>query len=123
MGALTGLSREPSQRRGHTMTTTDVAGRRRVNTTARAPHDTTVNVRMSTITRTLIDSAASLIGKTRSEFITESARQHAVDVLLDQKLFLLNADDFEQFQMALDNPPPPSNQLKALLKKTPIWER
>jgi uncharacterized protein (DUF1778 family) len=96
---------------------------RRVRSPARAPHDTTVNVRMSSNTRSLIDTAASLIGKTRSEFITESARQHAVDVLLEQRVFVLSPEDFADFERALDRPPPPNDALKALLKRKPIWER
>lgn len=102
---------------------TDVLARRRLSAPARARHDTTVNVRMSTITKNLIDTAASLIGKTRSEFITESARQHAVDVLLDQRLFVLNEKDFAAFEEVLDKPPLPNEKLKALLKRKPIWER
>jgi uncharacterized protein (DUF1778 family) len=100
------------------------ASRRGVGATpARAPHDTTVNVRMSSMTRSLIDTAASLMGKTRSEFITESARQHAVDVLLDQRLFILSDNDFAAFAKALDNPPPPNDELKALLKRKPLWRK
>lgn len=101
----------------------DVPARRGISTPARAPHDTTVNVRMSSGTRNLIDTAASAIGKTRSEFITESARQHAVDVLLDQRLFVLAPEDFDAFEKALDNPPPPNDRLKALLKRKPLWEK
>ncbi len=103
--------------------TTDVVERRGFSAPARAPHDTTVNVRMSSTTKSLIDTAASLIGKSRSEFITESARQHAVDVLLDQRLFLLSPDDFAAFEEALDNPPPPSDKLKSLLKRKALWEK
>ncbi|WP_166143113.1 DUF1778 domain-containing protein [Methylosinus sp. RM1] len=90
---------------------------------ARERHDSTVNVRMSTTTRNLIDTAASLLGKTRSEFITESARNHAVDILLDQRLFVLDEKDFTEFEAVLDRPPPPNDELRALLKKKPLWER
>jgi len=98
------------------------ASKRRSTAPARERHDSTVNVRMSTTTRNLIDTAASLIGKTRSEFITESARRHAVDILLDQRLFVLNEKDFAEFEAALDRPPPPNDELRALLKKKPLWE-
>lgn len=89
---------------------------------AGAAHDATVNVRMSSTTRSLIDTAASAIGKTRSEFITESARRRAVDVLLDQRLFVLGAEEFAAFEQALDNPPPPNDRLKALLRRRSPWE-
>jgi uncharacterized protein (DUF1778 family) len=90
---------------------------------ARERHDSTVNVRMSTTTRNLIDTAASLIGKTRSEFTTASARQHAVDILLDQRLFVLSEKDFAEFETALDRPSPPNDELRALLKKKLLWEK
>ncbi len=96
---------------------TDAQGRR-----GKEPHDTAINVRMSARTRSLIDTAASLLGKTRSEFITESARRHAVDVLLDQRLFILEPEGFAAFEKALDDPPAPDERLKALVKKKPLWE-
>ena len=43
--------------------TTAVMERRRSSASARAPHDATVNVRMSSVTRSLIDTAAAVIGK------------------------------------------------------------
>jgi uncharacterized protein (DUF1778 family) len=87
------------------------------------PHDKTVNVRMPSTTRDLIDSAAAVIGKNRSDFITESAREHAVNVLLDRRLFVLSAEAFASFESVLDNPPPPNDKLKALLRRTPLWEK
>jgi uncharacterized protein (DUF1778 family) len=103
--------------------TTAVMERRRSSASAREPHDSTVNVRMSSATKELIDSAAAVIGKNRSDFITESAREHAVNVLLDQRLFVLNTEAFASFERALDNPPPPNDKLKALLRRTPLWEK
>ena len=49
--------------------------------------------------------------------------QHAVDVLLDQRLFIVSPDDFAAFEKALDNPLPPNDKLKALLKRKPLWEK
>jgi len=40
------------------------------------------------------DDAAQAAGKSRSEFIIESARQSAMDVLLDQRFFTLDARRF-----------------------------
>jgi uncharacterized protein (DUF1778 family) len=44
--------------------------------------DTVINVRLTKVLRDLIDWVADVAGKTRSEFILESARTHAIDVLL-----------------------------------------
>jgi uncharacterized protein (DUF1778 family) len=85
--------------------------------------DTTMNVRLPTKLRDLIDSAANLVGKTRTEFVLESARQHAIDVLLDQRLFSLGEQEYEGFINALDNPPEPPERLKALFKERAPWEQ
>lgn len=103
---------------------TAVAGRMNNPSTEKgAKRDTTINVRVSVKTRDLIDTAAELIGKTRSEFVLESARQHAIDVLLDQRLFSLREKEYEAFLNALDNPPDPPERLWALFKEKAPWEQ
>lgn len=81
-----------------------------------------VNVRLSRQTRDLIDSAAEAVGKSRSEFIIESARKSAMDALLDQRLFVLEPDEFAKFVAILESPPPPNRKLKALFARKPPWE-
>src|SRR5947209_2407318 len=73
-----------------------------------------INIRIETHTRQLIDEAAAVLGKTRTEFMVESARQVAIDVLLDQRLFVLDAERYRAFMHALDNPPAPGPKLRAL---------
>jgi uncharacterized protein (DUF1778 family) len=85
--------------------------------------DVTINVRTSSYVRNLIDRAATLIGQNRSEFILDSARRRAADVLLDQKLFVLDAAQYDKFLRLLDEPPKPSNELKKLLAAKAPWER
>lgn len=83
----------------------------------------TVNLRIETHTRQLIDDAAAILGKTRTEFMIESARQQAIDVLLDQRLFVLAADRYDAFMEALDNPPAPGPKLRSLLRRIPVWQK
>ena len=64
-----------------------------------------INLRIETHTRRLIDDAAAVLGKTRTEFMVESARKVAIDVLLDQRLFRLDSERYDAFMQALDNPP------------------
>lgn len=87
------------------------------------PADTkgSINLRIETQTRQLIDDAAAILGKTRTEFMVETARREAIDVLLDQRLFVLNAEQFSAFSEALDNPAAPGPKLRALLNRTPVW--
>ncbi|UMY19762.1 DUF1778 domain-containing protein [Methylobacterium organophilum] len=81
-----------------------------------------INLRIEAGTRRLIDEAASALGKTRTEFMVESARRQALEVLLDQKLFALEPERYESFLRALDAPPAPGPKLRALLRRTPVWE-
>ena len=80
-----------------------------------------INLRIESRTRRLIDEAAAVLGKTRTEFMIESARALAIDVLLDQRLFVLDPGRYERFMQALDNPPAPGVKLRALLRRTPAW--
>ena len=82
-----------------------------------------INLRIETRTRQLIDDAAAVLGKTRTEFMIDSARNVAIDVLLDQRLFVLDPERYDAFFHALDNPPAPGLKLRSLLRRAPAWER
>ncbi len=82
-----------------------------------------INLRIDAGTRQLIDDAAALLGKTRTEFIVESARQQAIEVLLDQRRFALEPERSDAFMAALDNPPAPGPKLQALLRRVPAWQK
>lgn len=82
-----------------------------------------INLRIETSTRQLIDDAAAILGKTRTEFMIETARRQAVDVLLDQRLFVLDPERYDAFMQALDTPPAPGPKLKSLLRRTPAWQK
>jgi uncharacterized protein (DUF1778 family) len=82
-----------------------------------------INLRIEAGTRQLIDDAAAVLGKTRTEFMIESARRQAVDVLLDQRLFVLDTERYDAFMLALDNPPAPGPKLRSLLRRVPAWRK
>ena len=82
-----------------------------------------INLRIEANTRQLIDDAAAILGKTRTEFMIDSARRQAIDVLLDQRLFVLDADRYDAFLHALDNPPAPGPKLRSLLSRVPAWQK
>ena len=82
-----------------------------------------INLRIEAGTRQLIDEAAAALGKTRTEFMIESARGRAIDVLLDQRLFALEAERYDAFMHLLDDPPVPGPKLKSLLRRTPAWRK
>src|SRR5689334_24385166 len=80
-----------------------------------------INLRIEAQTRQIIDDAAAILGMTRTEFMIESARRQAIDVLLDQRLFVLDSERYDAFMHALDNPPAPGRKLRALLRRSPAW--
>src|ERR1700750_849203 len=82
-----------------------------------------INLRIEANTRKLIDDAAAILGKTRTEFMIESARRQAIDVLLDQRLVVLDSTRYDAFLHALDNPPAPGPKLRSLLRRRPAWQR
>lgn len=84
--------------------------------------DTTITMRLPVQTRELIDRAAATVDKSRTEFVLESARQRAVDVLLDQRVFHLDANASEAFAQILNNPPTPVEALSALMASKSPWE-
>src|ERR1700685_3588236 len=81
-----------------------------------------INLRIGTHTRQLIDDAAAILGKTRAEFMIESARREAIDVLLDRRLFMLDSRRYDAFMHAAANPPPPGPKLRSLLRRVPAWQ-
>ena len=89
----------------------------------RPKHDATVSIRMPQQTKDLIDNAAHTVSKTFSAFVIESARRHAIDVLLDQTVFHLSADEAEAFAQVLDSPPAPTEKLRALMRSKAPWEK
>lgn len=82
-----------------------------------------ISLRIEFRTRQLIDRAATVLGKTRTEFMLDSARREAIDVLLDQRFFTLDSERYDAFVHALDNPPAPGPKLRALLRRVPAWQR
>jgi uncharacterized protein (DUF1778 family) len=82
-----------------------------------------INLRIETATRRLIDEAAAILGKSRTEFMIESARRQAIDVLLNQRLHVLDSRRFDKFMHMLDNPPAPGPKLRSLLRRVPAWQK
>lgn len=94
----------------------------RENGREKEKRNVTINVRASAYVRDLIDFAASVTGKNRSEFMLESARAKAEDVLLDQRLFALDDKQYQRFVEILDEPAPPTDRLCELLARKAPWE-
>lgn len=84
--------------------------------------DVTINIRAKQNQRDVIDHAAEVQGKSRSEFMLESSYQKAQDVLLDRSFFGLDELKFKQFVALLDAPPTQDEKLHTLLTTKAPWD-
>lgn len=83
--------------------------------------DAAINLRAFPEQRDLIDHAAKLLGKNRSDFMLEAACSAAQAVVLDQIFFSLDAEKFRQFNAILDAPPSHNPGLERLMAVTAPW--
>lgn len=84
--------------------------------------DASINLRAHAEQRDLIDQAARLLGKNRSDFMLDAACEKAQGVMLDQVFFTLNTQDFQRFNELLDAPLKPNPGLERLLATKAPWE-
>lgn len=83
-----------------------------------------INIRAKPLQRELIDMAASLLSKSRTDFMLEVACREAENILLDQRLFILDTDRYDAFVEALDAPVTSEQHEKfqQLLSRKPSWD-
>jgi uncharacterized protein (DUF1778 family) len=82
----------------------------------------TLNVRIKAEDRNLIDRAAKLLGKSRTDFLLEAGRRAAQDALLDQTLFKVTPKVYADFVARLDAPPAPNEKLRRTMTAPAPWE-
>lgn len=82
----------------------------------------TLNIRIQPDIRGLIDRAAELAGRTRTDFVLEAARRAAEDALLDRTLFTVSPQAYRAFLNRLDAPPRPNERLRKTMHTPAPWE-
>lgn len=83
-----------------------------------------INLRAKTSQRDLIDMAASLVSKSRTDFMLDVACREAQDILLDQRLFILDDGQYDAFLAELDAPVTTERQARIddLMSRKSPWE-
>jgi len=76
----------------------------------------TLNIRIKPDLRGLIDRAAHLLGKNRTDFVLDAARHAAEDALLDRTVFAVSPTAYREFVARLDAPPRPNARLRRSLR-------
>lgn len=84
----------------------------------------TINLRVGEAQKEVIDRAAAIQGKSRTEFILDAAYRSATSFLLDRKFFLVDDATFEAFERQLEATPDPQQltALRALLERPAPWD-
>lgn len=85
--------------------------------------EATINLRVDASQLALIDKATSLQKKDRTSFILDIVYREAINVLLDRRLFLVDEQQFDEFENILNSAPRDLPKLKALLLKKAPWEK
>lgn len=91
--------------------------------TSSANRRETLNIRIKPEDRMLIDRAAGLRGKNRSNFILDAARSAAEEVLCEQALIAVDPETYAKFLERLEMPPCPSERLRKTMQTLAPWEK
>ena len=82
-----------------------------------------INIRARKSQRELIDRAAALLNRNRTDFMLDASCREAENVLLDQRLFLLDEQQFAEFDAALQQQFADNEHIQKLLEGNAPWER
>ncbi len=89
--------------------------------TTTAPRRDTLNLRIASAERNLIDLAAASTGVTRTDFILNAARRAAEEALLDRTIMSVSPAAFADFLALLDAPPQPNDRLRKTMQAPSPW--
>lgn len=83
----------------------------------------TLNLRIQPELRGLIDRAAKVTGRNRTDFVLTAARHAAENALLDRAVIAVSPKAYAEFLARLDQPPKPNIRLRRALKTSAPWEK
>ncbi len=83
----------------------------------------TLNIRIKPEERALIDHAARMRGKNRTDFILDAVRLAAEEALLDQAIIMATPEAHAKFLTQLEMPPNPNSRLLKTMQTPAPWEK
>jgi uncharacterized protein (DUF1778 family) len=81
-----------------------------------------ISMRLPEADIAMIDRAAGLRGRSRTDFVREAAVRAAEDVLMENRLVRMSEEGFAAFMDALAAPAIPVAELAELVKRPAPWE-
>ncbi len=82
----------------------------------------TLNLRIKPEMRGMIDRAAKLLGKSRTDFVLDAARRAAEEALLDRTVIRVDPETYAEFVALLDAPPQANAALRRTMQTAAPWE-
>jgi uncharacterized protein (DUF1778 family) len=69
----------------------------------------------------IIDRAARMRGRSRTDFVRDAAVRAAEDVFLEQSTIRMSPEDFAAFKAVVEAPPQAVAEMVRLLREEPPW--
>lgn len=79
-------------------------------------------IRLPEADMAMVDRAASLRGRSRTDFVRDAAVRAAEDVLMDNRLVRMSPEGFAEFMEVLSAPVAPVPDMVELAKRPAPWE-
>ncbi|MBZ9881462.1 DUF1778 domain-containing protein [Mesorhizobium sp. CA10] len=81
-----------------------------------------ISMRLPEADVAMIDRAATLRGRSRTDFVRDAAVRAAEDVLMDNRLVRMSPEGFAEFMEVLSAPAAPVLDMVELAKRPAPWE-
>lgn len=81
-----------------------------------------ISMRLPEADIAMIDRAAGLRGRSRTDFVRDAAVRAAEDVLMENRLIRMSPEGFAEFMAALSSPVMPVPEMVELSKRPAPWE-
>lgn len=91
-------------------------------TIRKSVRDKQINIRATDEERAVIDYAANLVNKNRTDFILERAVNEARNIILDQRVFMLEDARYQAFIEQLEAPVQNIEGRQRLMDVKPGWK-
>lgn len=82
-----------------------------------------LNMRINNEERELIDRAAKIRGKNRSDFILSAARREAEETIFEQRIIKTSPEAYADFLQRLDKAPRPNDRLIKTMQTKAPWDK
>jgi len=92
-------------------------------TSATHRKDHPLSLRLPDADLAIIDRAAQLRGRSRTEFMRDAAVRTAEDIIMENTLIRMSAEGFDAFVAALDAPAKPVAEMVEILQRPAPWDQ